>query len=290
MLELLLPPFCAAMIILLTHAYFGLHVIQREVIFVDLALAQIAALGGTVAFMFGAEHGSAEAYLAAFGFTLLGAFIFSVSRMEDSPVPQEAIIGITYVVASAAVILIASFSAEGSEHVRETLTGSLIWVTWPTVGKVALSYGAIGLFHYLMRRTMLAITWAPDSVNRLRFWDFVFYATFGVAITSSVQIAGVLMVFSVLVIPAVVAFFYTRNFRTALLLAWASGTVAVVSGLGLSFALDVTTGPVLVCCFGAILLAAIVLRRRFGVRVEPGGERGLRVAMFTPTASPAAGD
>ena len=288
MIELLLPPFFAAMIILMTHAYFGLHVIQREVIFVDLALAQIAALGGTVAFMMGAQHGSAEAYMASFGFTLLGAFIFSVTRMEDSPVPQEAIIGITYVVASAAVILLASFSAEGSEHVRETLTGALIWVTWPTVLKVALSYGAIGLFHFVMRRTMLAITWAPGTVKRLRFWDFVFYATFGIAITSSVQIAGVLMVFSVLVIPAVVAFFYTRTFRSALLVAWASGTVAVVAGLGLSFALDVTTGPVLVVCFGAILLVAILFRRRFGVRVGPDGDRGLRVAMFRePEAAPA---
>lgn len=285
MIELLLPPFCAAMIILLTHAYFGLHVIQREVIFVDLALAQIAALGGTVAFMLGAAHGSAEAYMASFGFTLLGAFIFSVSRMEDSPVPQEAIIGITYVVASAAVILLASFSAEGSDHVRETLTGSLIWVTWPTVAKVALSYGAIGAFHYFLRRTMLAITWAPGTVRRLRFWDFVFYATFGVAITSSVQIAGVLMVFSVLVIPAVVAFFYTRTFRAALILAWVSGTVAVVAGLGLSFALDMTTGPLLVVCFGVILLAAILFRKRFGVRVEPGERRGLRVAMFEEGAA-----
>jgi zinc/manganese transport system permease protein len=202
------------MIILFTHAYFGLHVIQREVIFVDLALAQIAALGATVAFMLGAAHGSAMGYVFSFGFTLLGALIFSVTRMDDSPVPQEALIGITFVVASAAVILISSFSAEGTEHLRETMTGALIWVTWPTVAKVAVSYGAIGLFHYLMRRTMLAITFAPGRVVRLRTWDFIFYATFGVAITSSVQIAGVLMVFSVLVIPAVIAFFYTRGFGT----------------------------------------------------------------------------
>ncbi len=288
MIELLLPPFCVAMIILLTHAYFGLHVIQREVIFVDLALAQIAALGGTVAFMMGAEHGSATAYLASFGFTLLGALIFSMSRMEDSPVPQEAIIGITYVVASAAVILLSSFSAEGSEHVRETLTGALIWVTWPTVLKVAISYGAIGLFHFVLRRRMLAITWAPHTVKRLRLWDFIFYATFGIAITSSVQTAGVLMVFSVLVIPAVVAFFYTRTFVAALMVAWATGTVAVIAGLGLSFTLDVTTGPVLVVCFGILLMVATIFRRRFGVSVKPGEPRGLRVAMFdTPEATPA---
>lgn len=284
MIELLLPPFFAAMIILLTHAYFGLHVIQREVIFVDLALAQIAALGSTVAFLLGAQHGSLLAYCFSFGFTLLGALIFSLTRLEESPVPQEALIGITFVVASAAVILLASFASEGTEYVKETLTGSLIWVTWPTVLKVAVSYGAIGLFHFLMRRTMLAITWAPSRVAHLRFWDFVFYATFGIAITSSVQIAGVLMVFSVLVIPAVVAFFYTRTFRSALLLAWASGTVAIVGGLAISFALDVTTGPVLVVSFGAILMLGLVFRGRFGVRVRSPEDRGLRVAMFAASA------
>jgi zinc/manganese transport system permease protein len=286
LLELLLPPFFAAMIILLTHAYFGLHVIQREVIFVDLALAQIAALGSTVSFLMGAQHGSAMAYAFSFGFTILGALIFSLTRLEESPVPQEAIIGITFVVASAAVILLASFASEGTEYVKETLTGSLIWVTWPTVIKVALSYGAIGLFHYALRRTMLAITWAPERVKHLRFWDFVFYATFGIAITSSVQIAGVLMVFSVLVIPAVVAFFYTRTFRHALYLAWGAGTAAIVAGLAISFSLDVTTGPVLVVCFGGVLVIALAFRGKFGVRVRSPEERGLRVRLFEAATVP----
>ena len=281
MLELLMPPFVAAMIILLTHAYFGLHVIQREVVFVDLALAQIAALGSTVSFLLGAAHGSTTAYLFAFGFTLLGALIFAVTRMHDSPVPQEALIGITFVVASATVILLSSFSAEGTEHLQETMTGAIIWVTWPTVFKIALSYGAIGLFHFALRRTMLAISFAPSRVTRIRTWDFVFYATFGITITASVQIAGVLMVFSVLVIPAVIAFFYTRDLAKALLIAWGAGTVAIVAGLGLSFTFDVTTGPVLVVCFGGTLVIALAFRRRFGVRVTDPTDRGLIVKMFS---------
>jgi zinc/manganese transport system permease protein len=287
LLELLFPPFVAAMIILLTHSYFGLHIIQREVIFVDLALAQIAALGSTVAFMTGAAHGSVQGYLFAFAFTLVGAMIFSLTRMKDSPVPQEALIGITFVVASAAVILLSSFSAEGTEHLQETMTGALIWVTWPTVAKVGLSYGAIGLLHFLLRRTMLAISFAPERVTRLKTWDFIFYATFGVAITSSVQIAGVLMVFSVLVIPSVIAFFYTRDFTKALLIAWGSGTIAIVSGLGISFTFDLTTGPVLVVTFGAILLVAMMFRRRFGVVVTDPADRGLIVRMFAEEAAEA---
>ena len=278
MLELLLPPFVAAMIILFMMAYFGLHVIQREVIFVDLALAQIAALGATVAFILGAEHGSVMGYAFSLAFTLLGAVIFSLTRLDDSPVPQEALIGITFVVSSAAVILVSSLSAEGTEHLSETMTGTLIWVTWPTVATMAVSFGLIGLFHWALRGKMLAITFAPRSVQRLRTWDFVFFATFGVAITSSVQIAGVLMVFSVLVIPAVIAFFFTRSFGRALLIAWGAGTLAIVLGLAVSFTLDITTGPMLVVAFGAVLLVALALRRRFGVRVTTPGDRGLRVA------------
>ena len=280
MIELMLPAFVAAMIILITHAYLGLHVIQRGVVFVDLALAQIAALGSTVAFLMGAAHGSVEAYVFSLAFTLFGAVIFSLTRVNDSPVPQEALIGITFVIASAAVILLSSFSAEGTEHVRETMTGALIWVTWPTVLKMSAAFAGIGLFHFLFRRTMLAITFAPHRVRRLKTWDFVFYATFGVIITSSVQVAGVLMVFSALVIPAVVAFLYTRSFQKALLIAWSAGTVAIVIGLGLSFSLDITTGPVLVVSFGAVLVVALAFRRRFGITVTDPNDRGLRVAMF----------
>lgn len=285
MIDLFLTPLAAVMIILLTHAYFGLHIIQREVIFVDLALAQIAALGTTVAFLLGAEHGSATGYAWALAFTLLGALIFSVTRWEDSPVPQEAIIGITYVVASATVILLASFTPEGAEHLQETLTGSLIWVTWPTIFKVSLSYGAIVAFHYLVRRQMLAISFEPGQQPHLRLWDFLFYATLGVMITSSVQIAGVLMVFSILVIPAVIGFFFCRTFTRALLLAWASGTVAILTGLGISFKFDLTTGPVLVCSFGFVLIVALALRPWLGRRVRDSGDGGLSVQILAEDPS-----
>ncbi|MFQ5537202.1 MAG: metal ABC transporter permease [Gemmatimonadota bacterium] len=285
MIELLLPPFAAAMAILLIHVYFGLHIIQREVIFVDLALAQIAALGSTVAFLVGAQHGSLEAYGFSLAFTLVGALIFSLSRMEDSPVPQEAIIGITFVVASAAVILLSSFSSEGTEFVKETLTGSLLWVTWPSVAKMAAVYAVIGGIHHFLRRTMLALTWAPERIKRLRAWDFVFYATFGIMITASVPVAGVLMVFSMLVIPAVMSFFYTRSFGKALLLAWLTGTVAITTGLAVSFTWDLTTGPVLVVTFGALLIVALFFRKRFGVRVEDPHDKGLIVRMFQEEAT-----
>jgi len=269
MIDLMIPPIVAALVILSIHAYLGLHVIAREVIFVDLAFAQIAALGTTVAFLVGFEHGTTLSLTFALGFTLIGALVFSFTRMERSAVPQEAIIGIAFVVASAAVILLAGFTAEGTEHVRETMTGTLIWVDWPTIVEMGAVYTVVGAFHYLLRRRFLEVTFTPERARSVRLWDFLFYASFGIVISYSVEIAGVLMVFSSLVIPAVVAFFFTNLFSRALVLAWAAGTAAVVGGIGASFYWDVATGPLLVCAFGLVLVLAALLRAALGIRPDP---------------------
>jgi zinc/manganese transport system permease protein len=278
MLELVMAPLAVGLIIVAMNAYFGLHIIRRGVIFVDLAFAQIAALGSTVGLLLGAHAGSPTSWGLTFAFTVLGAVIFSLTRMEDSIVPQEAIIGIAYVVASALVILLTSFTAEGAEHVKETLTGSLIWTTWPTVGIVAVAYLVIGAFHYLTRHQMRRITFYPDSAPRLRMWDFVFYLTFGVAITFSVTLAGVLLIFSTLVIPATIAFLFTARFNTALILAWASGALALIAGLWGSVVWDVATGPLLVVTFGVALILAFAVRPLLGGpasrRREAAGDPG----------------
>ena len=266
MIDLMIPPIAAALIILALHAYLGLHILAREVIFVDLAFAQIAALGTTVGLLFGVELGTPWSVLGAMGFTLVGAVLFSFTRMEDSPVPQEAIIGIVYVVASAAVILIAGFTAEGTEHIKETLTGTLIWIGWPTIAKMGAVYLAVGIFHWVVRSKMMAVSFAPERVRRLRLWDFLFYVSFGIAISFSVDVAGVLMVFSTLVIPGVAALLFTNRFGLALLLAWGVGAVAIVGGIAASFIWDVATGPLLVCSFGAVLVLAFGIRAAFSVK------------------------
>jgi zinc/manganese transport system permease protein len=269
MLDLMLPPIVAGLVILAIHSYLGLHVLARGVIFVDLAFAQIAALGTTVAILVGVEHHGTVELLFALGFTLLGALIFSLTRMEKSAVPQEAIIGITYVVASAAVILIAGLTAEGAEHIRETMTGTLIWVDWPTIGKMSAAYAVIGALHFGLRKRFLAVSFAPEQAGNVRLWDFIFYLTFGVVIAFSVEVAGVLMVFSSLVIPGVVAFLFTNRFGAALLIAWGSGTVVIVGGIGASFYWDLATGPLLVCAFGLMLVVAAALRRLLGISPDP---------------------
>lgn len=285
MVRFMIPPVVAALVILSIHAYLGLHVIAREVIFVDLAFAQIAALGTTIALLVGIEVGTTASLLFALGATLIGALVFSFTRMEDSAVPQEAIIGIAYVVASAAVILLAGLTAEGAEHIKETLTGTLIWVGWPAIAKMAVVYALVGVFHFALRRYFLAVSFHPDKAAKVRLWDFLFYVSFGIVISFSVEIAGVLMVFSSLVVPAVIAFFFTDRFGVAVLIAWASGAVAIIAGIGASFYWDLATGPLLVCSFGAVLLVAAALRPFLGV--HPGARIRVKALAGDPVGEPA---
>ncbi len=263
----------ASLILVGIHGYLGIHIIARGVIFVDLALAQVAALGWAAAGLglsqaLGGWLGipaAAAGYAIGLGTTLVAAGLFSISRMEHDYVPQEAIIGIVYVVASAGTILLAAQAPRGSEHVEELLSGSLLWVTWPEILKTGLIYVVIGALHWSLRHRFLTISMRPGEAQRRGWsvagWDFLFYALFGVVVTSSVAIAGVLVVFSFLVIPAVIAFLFTARPGRLLAIAWSSGTVATLAGIYASFATDLPTGPTVVCAFAVALIAAFALRK-----------------------------
>ncbi len=274
-LSLFLPPLVACLVIVAIHSYLGLHVIAREVIFVDLSLAQMAALGGAVAVLAGSQPDSRAAFLYSLGFTTVGAMLFALSRTDEKGrVPQEAIIGIVYVVASAAAILVADRTPRGGEAIKDILVGSLLWVTWPTIARLAAIYTGVGLFHWLLRRRFLTISFNPDVALaegwRIRWWDFLFYFSFGLVITFSVPVAGVLLVFSFLVIPAAIAFQFTRRQGMLAAISWLGGVLASAGGLWVSFRYDLPTGPLVVCSFGVLLLGAYLVRRAFGIRVGEG--------------------
>jgi zinc/manganese transport system permease protein len=209
---------------------------------------------------------TAEAgYAIGLAATLIAAALFSISRMEHEFVPQEAIIGIVYVVASAGTILLASQAPRGSEHVEELLSGSLLWVTWPEIVKTAVIYAVIGAVHWALRDRFITISMRPTEASRRGWsvagWDFLFYSLFGVVVTSSVAIAGVLVVFSFLVIPAVIAFLFTSQPGKLISIAWATGTLATIGGLYASYKTDFPTGPTVVCAFALALVLAFVVRR-----------------------------
>jgi len=265
-LEFMLAPFVASMVLVAIHSYLGVHVLARGVIFVDLSLAQIAALGGVIALLAGAHPDSATALVASLVFTGVGAALFALTRsFGRGRVPHEAIIGIVYVVASAATILAADRAPRGAEAIHDTLVGSIIWVTWPTILTKSLAYGGLGLIHYFLRNRFLTISFQPEQAERqgwrLAWWDFLFYVTFGMAVTFSVPIAGVLLVFTMLVVPATIAFLFTRDIRTIIWISWGAGALASFLGLLLSYVGDLPTGPLIVCMYGALLLVAAGIRR-----------------------------
>ena len=251
-------PFLACLILAGIHAYLGLHVIERQVIFVDLALAQIAALGASLALIFGYSMDSGHSYWMSLGFTIAGAAIFSLTRFKKQRIPQEAIIGITYAVSAALLVLVLSRSGEGDEHIKQALVGNILLIRGSEVLKILAIYSVMGVFHYIFRGKFLLISQDPQEAYRrgwnVRFWDFLFYVSFGFVVTSSVKIAGVLLVFSFLVVPSAAAILFSSNTKTRLILGWAIGFLASAFGMAVSYYLDLPTGASVVCVFGLILL------------------------------------
>jgi zinc/manganese transport system permease protein len=278
-LEVLAVPFLACLVLTGIHAYLGLHVLARGVIFVDLALAQVAGLGLSVAVLAGHPVQSGAAYWHALLFTVGGALVFAMSRVRRGPIPQEAIIGIVYAVSAAVAVLIADQAPQGSEHIKQLLIGSILSVTAGEVATLAALYAGVGLVHWLIRGPLLEISLDPDGARArgraLRAWDFVFYTTFGLVVTSSVRLAGVLLVFSYLIVPAVVGALLVHGAMARLLVGWGFGLVASVLGLGASWAWDLPTGAAIVTAFGVLFAAvALVLGARAGwPRVTARGRR-----------------
>jgi len=252
-------PFLMCLVLTGIHAYLGVHVLSREVVFVDIALAQIAALGATAAFLIGYEMDTWESYAFGLSATVLGALVLALTRSQHRHVSQEAVIGVVYAVSSAAAVLLADRAAHGAEQVRTMLVGNLLAVRGAEVAKVGVLYASIGLFHWLCRRPFFLISTDPSAAYRggwrVRLWDFLFYASFGVVVTSSVRIAGVLLVFSYLIVPALAGIMLGRTVTQKLLIGWAFGTLVSVIGMVASASFDLPTGATVVCAFGITLIA-----------------------------------
>ena len=253
-------PSAAALILVATHTYLGLHVISRNVFFVDLALAQIAALGSSVAYLYGFELNDSVTYYVSLLFAVFGAWFFAAARVRDDRVPQEAIIGLAFAAASAGAILLSAENPHGAEHLRDMMAGSILVVSAEEVRHAALWYGVIGVFHWVFRRQFLAISLdragAVARGMRVQLWDFLFYLSFAIVITSSVRIAGVLLVFILLIAPAVCGAMFASGVRARLLIGWACGIAATFGGLALSAGMDWPPAPAISCIFAAILLVA----------------------------------
>jgi len=269
LVSFMLPSFVACVAIVAIHAYLGIHVLEREIIFVDLALAQIAALGTTVGFLLGIHAEETASLLFSALFVLAGSGIFAMTRMRQQRIPQEAIIGIVYAVATGAAILVADRAPGGAEHIKEILTGSILWITWPAIWKIVGVYAVVAAFHWFLRRRFLLISReysraAAEMGIWVKLWDFLFYISFGIVIVLSVRVAGIMLVFSFLVVPAAISLLFTDKWGWRLMIGWCVGVLASMAGLYLSYTLDFPSGPTIVCVLGVLLLIAGVVKRLTG--------------------------
>ena len=251
-------PIVACVLLPWLLVYLGLHVVQRGIIFIDIAMAQMASLGICLAVLFHLDLESWLTFAIALGCTLAGAAIFSVTGKRTSQIPQEAVIGISYVVAAAAAVLLLSRAAEGDEEIKNMLVGNILLVTPLEVWKCFALFGAVGVLHFVLRKNFLLVSFDRDGAYekglRVRWWDFLFYAAFGLVVTSFVRIAGVLLVFSYLIVPAVCGINLARRLSHRLLIGWVIALMGGVGGLFFSFWWDLPSGAAIVCTFGALLI------------------------------------
>ena len=267
-LQFLAPAIAASLIIAGIHAYLGLHVVERGVIFVDLSLAQIASLGAAIAVWQGYDpHTDPQIYWMSLGFTMIGALIFAMVKGHEARIPQEAIIGISYAVASAAVILAMSQATGEAEHLRDMLVGNILSVQWPEVWRTAGIYVVIAVFHFIFRKHFLEISVDAHAAaargRPVRLLDFLFYASFGIVVTRSVAIAGVLLVFCYLIVPSVGGMLFSSRIGPRLAIGWVMGTVVSMLGMYVSVLFDLPTGAAIVCTFGAALIVMAAVRPLF---------------------------
>jgi zinc/manganese transport system permease protein len=256
--EIMFKPLLACLLISAIHVYLGLHVVDRGIIFVDLALAQVAACGATAGFLLGYSLHSAGSYFASLVFTLAAAAVFSFFRSKRQRLPQEALIGVVYAVAASLAIIILSKAPEGGEELKSLLVGHLLFVGWPELIKLCVLYALVAIVLFLVHPRLRLISLNPESAFKhglnVKWWDFLFYALFALVVTNSVEIAGVLLVFSFLVIPALCAMLFSSKTWTRLLIGWGGGVTASVLGMLASYAWDIPTGASVVCVFALVLL------------------------------------
>jgi zinc/manganese transport system permease protein len=246
--------------VLVLHTYLGLHVIRRTLIFSDLVLDQLAALGALVGIGLAIRYGSPGSYLMSLVAVILGAMLLAVLKPRDPRIPREAIIGVLYAMALVASLLLGDKLSGGEAYVTKTLAGSMLWVSWPIVGVTAAVYLVLLVFHYVYRREFIGLAEGDGTPRRERLWDFLFFTTQGIITVLIVPVAGVLLAYALLRIPAAIAAMFTRRWGVGVLVGWGLGLVACLIGLSLSYSRDLPYGPTLILSLGAFFAAALVVR------------------------------
>ena len=247
-------------VVLVMHTYLGLHIIRRMLIFSDLVLDQLAAFGALIGVGLGIRYGSPFSYVVAMAVVLVGSGLLAMIKPKTRAIPREAVIGILYVLALAATLLLGDKLQGGASYVTKALSGSMLWVTWPLVGTTAIVYVALLVFHYKFRHKFIALAQTPQNLPNERLWDFLFFTTQGIITVLIVPIAGVLLAYAFLMIPAAIAAMLTRKWAGAVIIGWIVGFTACMFGLGASYLFDFPYGPSLVLSLGLFFIFTVIMR------------------------------
>jgi len=247
-------------VVLVMHTYIGLHIIRRTLIFSDLVLDQLAAFGALIGVALGVRYGSGGSYVAAMVVVLVGAGLLALIKPGSRAVPREAVIGILYVLALAGTLLLGDKLQGGASYVTKALSGAMLWVSWPLVGVTVVVYIGLLVFHYIFRGKFIALAQKPGSLQNERLWDFLFFTTQGIITVLIVPIAGVLLAYAFLMIPAAIAAMFTTRWAPAVLIGWSVGFVACMIGLGSSYVFDFPYGPSIVLSLGVFFICAVAIR------------------------------
>lgn len=245
-------PFLACLLLILIHAYFGIHILQRGIIFVDLALAQFIGIGIALSFLYGEE----KSLLLSVVFAFIGSIILALSRKTAKYVNIEAFIGVLYIFSFSAAILVLDRSPHGMEEFKTIMNGNIIWVTPGEILSTFIVYGAVGSLHFFLRRQFYALTFEGKGNFLL---EFLFFASFAVVLVKSVHMAGILQVFSFLVIPALIGRLFFKRQSTILIVGWLAGVLVSVLGMFLSYRLDLPTAPLIVAGLAIIFFVLLAL-------------------------------
>ncbi|HIJ66592.1 MAG TPA: metal ABC transporter permease [Candidatus Hydrogenedentes bacterium] len=256
-------------VVLVLHTYVGLHIVRRSLIFSDLVLDQAAALGALVGIYFGIQYGGVGSYVVALVAVVAGSAMLALLKPRNPLVPREAVIGILYALALVASLLVGDKLAGGEAYVAKTLAGSLLWVSWPLVYVTTAVYAALLMVHWVFRRKFLALSDGTQDLTNEKLWDFLFFVTQGIITVLIVPVAGVLLAYAFLMIPAATAALFRKDWLGAVVLGWGVGLAACLTGLGASYHFDWPYGPTLVVALGVVFLAAVVCRAIVPRRAQP---------------------
>ena len=247
-------------VVLVLHTYLGLHIVRRTLVFSDLVLDQLAAFGALVGIGLGIQYGSGYSYMTSMAAVLLGSILLAVIKPTGKAIPREAVIGIMYAMTLVISLMLGDKLTGGAAYVTKTLSGSMLWVTWPLVGVTLAVYSALLLFHYRFRHRFIALAEGSPRMQNEKVWDFLFFATQGVITVLIVPIAGVLLAYAFLMIPAAIAAMFTRKWAIAVVLGWSVGFIACVMGLTLSYTCNLPYSPTLILSMGAFFIIAVIIR------------------------------